>query len=379
MIETYLLLTLKNKKINNNRILIKMSYYLLPKKNTMIDILPEISTTTSLVPYISPSLDYYIQTMNDELYANTESPYTLEYVQKNINPHEYLFTNVSGAKISVSKMKPYSSEFYTFFEVIHTLTIFDHFMNRNISTFICGQHSKAIIECIDIVRENHNDEHCKECLKRNIDFMYIELEYSGSIETYIYSFLSCLARILEYQNYDGIAVIKMDTILHKPILDILFLLTSMYEKVYIIKPNASNLCNGERYIVVKHFLKSVKQINFYFLEITKILLQKNILFSSIIKDDLPYYFLNKVEEVNIIIGHQYLEYIEQMIHLVKNKMKEDKIEHRKKTNIQKCIQWCEKYKIPYNRFIEKVNIFLNAQQDDNFEDNMSDEELSSNA
>jgi hypothetical protein len=27
-------------------------------------------------------------------------------------------------------------------------------------------------------------------------------------------------------------------------------------------------------------------------------------------------------------------------------------------NIQKCIHWCEKYNIPYNKFIEKSNIFL---------------------
>uniref|UniRef100_A0A6C0LGQ2 Ribosomal RNA methyltransferase FtsJ domain-containing protein n=1 Tax=viral metagenome TaxID=1070528 RepID=A0A6C0LGQ2_9ZZZZ len=350
-----------------------MSYYLLPTKNTMIDILPKISTDISLVPRISQSLDYYIQTMNEELHTNIESNHTLEYLQKNINPHEYLFTNVSGAKFSVSKMKPYSSEFYVFLEIIYTLDIFDFFINKNITTFICSQHSKSIIECIDIVRENYNDEHCKECLERYIDFMYFELDYLGSLETYIYSFLSCLAHVLEFQNHDGITVIKIDTIVHKPILDILFLFTSLYEKVYIIKPNASNLCNNEKYIVAKHFLGSIKHIESYLPEITKILLHTKLksklpLFSSIVKDDLPYYFLNKVEEVNIIIGHQYLEHIEQMIHLVKNKTKEDKIEHRKKTNIQKCIQWCEKYKIPYNRFIEKVNIFLNTQQEQEQED-----------
>jgi hypothetical protein len=343
----------------------QMSYYLLPAKNTMIDILPEVSREISLVPRISQSLDYYIQEINAELNANIETSDTLEYARKNINPHEYLFTNVPGSKFAVSKMKPYSSEFYTFLEMIYTLNIFDHFINRKISTFIYGQHSKSIIECIDIIRENYIDEHCKECIKRHIDFMYIELEYHGSLETYIYSFLSCLGTLMEHQNWDGIAVIKMDTIIHKPILDILYLLTSLYEKVYIIKPNAYNLCNGERYIVAKQFIGCVKQIESYLPEISKILLQKNknILFSSILKDELPYYFLNKVEEVNIIIGHQYLEHIEQMIHLLKNKIKEDKIENRKKTNIQKCIQWCEKYKIPYNKFIERVNIFLNVQQE----------------
>ncbi|MCX8482441.1 MAG: hypothetical protein ORN50_02585, partial [Crocinitomicaceae bacterium] len=36
------------------------------------------------------------------------------------------------------------------------------------------------------------------------------------------------------------------------------------------------------------------------------------------------------------------------------------IDSLKKANIQKCIQWCEKYKIPCNKFTEKINIFLNS-------------------
>ena len=41
-----------------------------------------------------------------------------------------------------------------------------------------------------------------------------------------------------------------------------------------------------------------------------------------------------------------------------SKNKEDKLETLKKNNIQKCVQWCEKYKIPCNKFSEKINIFL---------------------
>ena len=44
--------------------------------------------------------------------------------------------------------------------------------------------------------------------------------------------------------------------------------------------------------------------------------------------------------------------------IYKNKNKNDKIESIKKTNIQKSISWCEKYKIPCNKFAEKINIFL---------------------
>ena len=41
--------------------------------------------------------------------------------------------------------------------------------------------------------------------------------------------------------------------------------------------------------------------------------------SSLIKNDLPYYFLNKVEDSNIIIGHQLVEFTDQLINIIKNK------------------------------------------------------------
>ena len=61
---------------------------------------------------------------------------------------------------------------------------------------------------------------------------------------------------------------------------------------------------------------------------------------------MPCYFLNKIDDINIIIGQQQLEAINQIINIFKNKNKEDKIEIIKKTNIQKSVIWCEKFKIP---------------------------------
>ena len=57
---------------------------------------------------------------------------------------------------------------------------------------------------------------------------------------------------------------------------------------------------------------------------------------------------------------------------MKNKNKEEKIENLKKNNIQKCIQICEKFKIPYNKFAEKVNIFLQGHT--NLHENVGDQE-----
>jgi hypothetical protein len=116
--------------------------------------------------------------------------------------------------------------------------------------------------------------------------------------------------------------------------------------------------------VCKNFICNASKIHenkIHLIKLTNLLTtctQQHKSISSLIKNDLPYYFLNKVEDSNIIIGHQLVEFTDQLINIIKNKNRIDKIETLKKNNIQKCIQWCEKYKIPSNKFVDKINIFL---------------------
>ena len=169
--------------------------------------------------------------------------------------------------------------------------------------------------------------------------------------------------ILRYQANGGTSIIKIDSIFHKPIVDLIYLLSSLFEKVYIIKPNTNNITTFEKYIVCKNYniicdtKLEIHKSNYYKLQgFIKNLNNKNIV--SIIDYELPCYFVNKIDDINIIIGQQQLESLDQIINIIKNKNKEEKIETIKKSNIQKSVSWCEKLKIPYNRFSEKTNIFL---------------------
>ncbi|MEI7962105.1 MAG: hypothetical protein WCI04_07255, partial [archaeon] len=79
---------------------------------------------------------------------------------------------------------------------------------------------------------------------------------------------------------------------------------------------------------------------------------------SIINKEIPCYFLNKIQDSNSVLVQQQLDAMEQIINIFKTKNLEDKLEALKKTNIQKSCAWCEKYKVPYNKLNEKINIFL---------------------
>ena len=164
----------------------------------------------------------------------------------------------------------------------------------------------------------------------------------------------------------------------------------MYEKVCIIKPSTSNVTSFERYIVCKNFHYQFDKIEGYYSNLFLFLSflseteseksdKSKIYISHLLKEDLPYYFINKVEESNIIIGQQQLEAMDLIVSIYKNRNSEDKIETLKKMNIQKCVYWCEKYKIPYNKFAEKINIFLPLTKSEEFTflSDLCDEETSS--
>ena len=72
---------------------------------------------------------------------------------------------------------------------------------------------------------------------------------------------------------------------------------------------------------------------------------------------IPYIYINKLEDINAILGQQQLENILGTLYLLDNN-KSDKLDTIKKSNIQKCIQWCIKHKLPYNKNIQQLNIFL---------------------
>jgi hypothetical protein len=164
------------------------------------------------------------------------------------------------------------------------------------------------------------------------------------------------------QLFGGNIIIKVDNIFYKPVVDMLYILSSLYEKVYITKPNTNNITSFDKYIVCKNFLlgdhfENYLNLNYYRL-IIFIKKLDNRLIKQILNFEIPYYFKIKINDLNIIIGQQQLESLDQIITIYKNKNKEDKIESIKKSNIQKSVSWCEKYKIPCNKFTEKINIFL---------------------
>jgi hypothetical protein len=362
-----------------------MSYYILPKNSNITNINPTCSDELC-APYISHSLiNYYYLTKQqiinlvtnesnesnelNELNESNESNDYFDNAFKFINPYEFIFSKVPGSKYSVSKLKPNTNIFYDLFEISNNLNLFDSFKTDQPINFLhISPNYNDSIECFEMIRDNYIDKHIyvekydidnNAKLTHKKDFLFYE---TNSFD-YFMSLVQIIIIILRNQNLYGTSIIKIFDIFHKPTVDMLYILSSLYEKVYICKPNTNNILSFDRYIVCKNFLYDEQTNNNYlklnYLKLTTFITNledKNI--SSMLDFDIPNYFKNKIDDLNIIIGQQNLDALDQIIAIYKNKNKNEKIEIIKKNNIQKSVSWCEKYKIPCNKFTEKINIFL---------------------
>lgn len=357
-----------------------MSYYILPKTNNIMNISLIVKENKAQI-YTSHSLFNYYVDLYSQLKNICEDNY--EYMNtslKLINPCEYIFSKVPGSKFSVSKLKPESNIFYDFLEISSNSNIFENYKNVDIKTLHISPNWNDIVYCYELLREDRFDDimnfscTCEKFYetinKKKFDFIFFEIRQTFFEDSNFYALklIEVLNIILKFQQSNGTIIIKIDNIFYKFVIDIIYLLTSLYEKTIIVKPNTSNITSFEKYIVCKNFImndskrdiheKYCSELNNF---INSNLTDLNI--QSVIDQEIPYHFINKIDDINIINGQQQLESMIQIINILKNKNKEEKFEYIKKTNIQKSVNWCEKFKIPCNKFSDRINIFLPITKD----------------
>ena len=186
-----------------------------------------------------------------------------------------------------------------------------------------------------------------------------------------------IAFALTMQKLGGSFVLKIFDVFMQHTVDLLAILSSFYEQVYITKPQTSRYANSEKYIVCKGFIYESSDS---FLPVLNCAFEKmvNLQMTGAVNPqmtgsvnpqmtgsvnrylsiNIPSLFLTKIEEYNSIFGQQQIENIHYTLSLIENRFKTDKIETLLKANIQKCTQWCVKYNMQYNNIPVSLNIFL---------------------
>lgn len=166
---------------------------------------------------------------------------------------------------------------------------------------------------------------------------------------------------LAMQSNNGNFVLKVFDTFSRAMIDILYLLSSLYKYVYIMKPQTSRYANSEKYVICKGYLlnENKKRIDYVIKEIHDNfdILNSNLYIETIFNFSYSRTFIYKIEEMNIIFGKRQIDNILTTLQLMTNKHF-DKIDYYKKKHIQKCIKWCEKFDIYYHKNIKSTNIFL---------------------
>jgi len=389
-----------------------MTYYLLPKTSFLIhkNIECIIQETPTEVKY-SNSLSYYLYNIKKQIDKHERE---WDIYKKYTNPYEYINSIVPYKKKSIAKHKPLSRSYYKMIEIMNTFNI--DFSTNPIQSFHLAEGPGGFIEALLHKRNNKSDKYIGMTLidndndpnipawKKTSDFLnknqnvvietgadntgnilslenlvYCKNKYGSSMDIitgdggfdFSLDFNNqeiSISRLLfaqmcfavSMQKKRGIFILKIFDCFMEHSVDILYILSSFYDKVYIIKPQTSRYANSEKYIVCKDFLFDTSEHFFPFLYNA---------FDKMSNDELPvyrylnvpicYYFINKLEEYNAILGQQQIENIHYTISLIEHKYKQDKIDNLIKINIQKCIQWCLKNNIEYNNIIGNINIFTN--------------------
>jgi 23S rRNA U2552 (ribose-2'-O)-methylase RlmE/FtsJ len=211
--------------------------------------------------------------------------------------------------------------------------------------------------------------HCCNQYKNSMDLVTGDggIDFSENFNNQEYSATKLIIVQVVYalaiQSNNGNFVLKVFDTFSNAIIDILYLLSSLYKNVYIMKPQTSRNANSERYIICKGYnLNENKEKIDYIIE--KMYnnfdnLNSILYIETIFNFKYGRTFISKIEEINIIIGKKQIDNIVTTLNLMMNK-KFDKIDYLKKKHIQKCIRWCEKYNINFNKNLKSTNIFLSS-------------------
>lgn len=395
-----------------------MSYFALPKITTDNELNKVIQCRTDgdHSTVINKTLSLYLNNAK----ANIESKQVeWDRFKKYTNPYEYIHTPVPSAKCAVCKLKPLSRSFYKMIEISKTLRLIDVRDKTPIKTFHFAEGPGGFIEATAYLRENPNDRyhgmsliddsnnsvpgwkksqsfldrnsnviiekglsgdgdilksdnlrHCFETHRGSVDLATADggfdftTDFNHQEVMSIQLIFAQVAYAIATQKEGGSFVVKVFDTVKAASIDILYILASVYEQIYFIKPHTSRQANSERYVVCKNFqLSDSKSLVISLYQVMQ-MFAEGFVPTRLLTIPIPYLFTSALQEVNAMFGQAQTECIAQTMNLITS-APHDRIESLKKTHITKCISWCSKFRMPYNKVNITANIFM-AGRNSNF-------------
>ena len=347
--------------------------------------------------FISETLHKYLISIKNQIDKYVEH---WDIYKKYTNPYEYIHTLVPEKKMSVSKYKPLSRSFYKFIEICHTFDILPD-KDVQINSFHLAEGPGGFIEAIIHLHPNSEDKYIGMTLqspdvdipgwkksndflkknkniilengpKKNGDLFEIDnlrycygkyknkfdiitgdggfdfsINFDNQEEQSSKLIFAQILYALAMQKTGGCFIIKFFDTFTKISLDMLYILSTYYRSVNIIKPNTSRMANSEKYIVCENYVNTDYSVVEKFINGYEFFIDKDNNINRLINIDLPYYFVNKIEDYNAILGQQQIENINTTINKIINRdTTDDNSKELISINVTKCVNWCNRHDIP---------------------------------
>jgi 23S rRNA U2552 (ribose-2'-O)-methylase RlmE/FtsJ len=394
-----------------------MLYFLLPKINQSIYTKLKCTSTedsrnTLTKLAISHSLSYYLSNIKEKIKGREDE---WDSYKKYTNPYEYIHTQVPYKKNSVAKYKPLSRAYFKMIEILENFHL--HNIPSPISTFHLAEGPGGFIEALahlrnceqDVYRgmtllDHKNDdnipawkktdlflkEHTNVLIENGADgtgnilslenLDYCKQKYGSSMNIITadggFDFSmdfnnqeSNMSRLLfaqicfalAMQKQDGSFVLKIFDSFTEATIDMLYILSAFYRKVYITKPQTSRSANSEKYVVCSGFIpESIDGIYTYIRQAFQEMMAvpENMNIYRFLEHPISHYFITRLEEYNAIFGQQQIENIHNTLTLMDYKQKGEKIETIVKLHISKCIVWCNKHNVPFSPVFKDIEFLV---------------------
>lgn len=367
-------------------------------------------------PVVSNSLNFFLKDIKKKISIHGNE---WDIYKKYTNPFEFVHTQIPFKNKSIGKYHPLSRSYFKMIEITKFFEL-DKCDDTSMQCFHLAEGPGGFIEALVFIRENKNDVYTGMTLiddsknmnipawKKSNTFLransnvfiekgadgtgniismqnlnLIEKKYGDSMHlitadggfdfsTDFDNQESNMTRLLfsqivyavSMQKQGGSFVLKVFDIFMSQTVDMIAILSSLYEKVFITKPHTSRYANSEKYIVCIGF-SGHNRVKYY--PIIRrafdkmIMLDDNATISRFLTSPIPYIFMSRLDEYNAIFGQRQLENIHSTITLIQDSTRDFKITSLQKINIHKCIRWCIHHGVPYNNMILSNN-FNNYSQ-----------------
>ena len=357
---------------------------------------------------------YKIISFEKEKIDKLENTDNWDKMKKIGNPYELIYTTYTKKRKndSISQYIPISRSYFKMWEIYHNFNLFKYFVNSEDFVFShLAEGPGGFMEasynyrCKILKKKVTNDQFYGITLKPTNDYIpdwnkmkkiftnqnNIKIEYGNlyiinDIKNYISKFAWNKANLVtadggfDYSsNFNGqeinscqiiysecvvaLNVVKLNGCFICKVFDlfsismvqILYIISCCFEKVFIYKPETSRPANSEKYLVCLYYKDNLSEISKNNLlniiekwyKISQSLDEdKSIIFKNIKVDNV---FIQRLNEYNEKYMESQMFYLNNTIELSQTKIEKEKYYEIIQTQVNNAINWCNKYDIEINK------------------------------